>query len=746
MARRGPIQLLNSLARLTMSNPASNNDVGFEFRPDVFCKQAAADLNLSVGQVEGTVRLLDEGNTIPFIARYRKEVTKDLDERQLRAIEDMLARAKDLAARKNTILKTISEQGKLDATLRALIEMCTDPRKLEDIYLPYKPKKRTRAAIARERGLQPLADILFNQQRLTSGRAELLRKFISADKDVADEKAAIQGACDIVAEQWAENATNRQWMVEKAQSGEIVCAAKKGKKEEGSKFENYFDCREKISRMPAHRFLAMQRGEAEGVLRVSLAMDDDNNQRHLKNRLITNPQFEFKAELEAAIEDCYDRLLRPSAENTLLQTLKEKADKEAVDVFAKNLRDLLMAPPAGAQVTIGIDPGFRTGCKVAVVDATGRFLCNETIYPTPPRSDIEQAAATLLKLIQKYQVTLLAIGNGTASRETEKFVTDVIRQHKLNVTKVMVNESGASIYSASETAIAEYPDLDVTVRGAISIAHRLQDPLSELVKIDAQSIGVGQYQHDVDQTMLKKALDREVESCVNSVGVDANTASPALLSYVAGIGAVLAKRIVSFRDEHGAFKSRDELLKVPRLGQKAYQQAAGFLRIRGGSQPLDNSAVHPEQYPLVRRMAQKLGADAKTLVGNNQLVSQLKATEFVSPDAGEFTVRDVIDELARPGRDPRHEFQVATFSEGISEIGDLEVGMILEGVITNVTKFGAFVDVGVHQDGLIHISQLADHFVRDPAEEVSVGEIVKVRVVQVEPERKRIALSRRLDE
>jgi uncharacterized protein len=729
-----------------MSNPASNNDVGFEFRPDVFCKQAAADLNLSVGQVEGTVRLLDEGNTIPFIARYRKEVTKGLDERQLRAIEDMLARAKDLAARKNTILKTISEQGKLDATLRALIEMCTDPRKLEDIYLPYKPKKRTRAAIARERGLQPLADILFNQQRLTSGRAELLRKFISEDKDVADEKAAIQGACDIVAEQWAENATNRQWMVEKAQSGEIVCAAKKGKKEEGSKFENYFDCREKISRMPAHRFLAMQRGEAEGVLRVSMAMDDDNNQRHLKNRLITNPQFEFKAELEAAIEDCYDRLLRPSAENTLLQTLKEKADKEAVDVFAKNLRDLLMAPPAGAQVTIGIDPGFRTGCKVAVVDATGRFLCNETIYPTPPRSDIEQAAATLLKLIQKHQVTLLAIGNGTASRETEKFVTDVIRQHKLNVTKVMVNESGASIYSASETAIAEYPDLDVTVRGAISIAHRLQDPLSELVKIDAQSIGVGQYQHDVDQTMLKKALDREVESCVNSVGVDANTASPALLSYVAGIGAVLAKRIVSFRDEHGAFKSRDELLKVPRLGQKAYQQAAGFLRIRGGSQPLDNSAVHPEQYPLVRRMAQKLGADAKTLVGNNQLVSQLKATEFVSPDAGEFTVRDVIDELARPGRDPRHEFQVATFSEGISEIGDLEVGMILEGVITNVTKFGAFVDVGVHQDGLIHISQLADHFVRDPAEEVSVGEIVKVRVVQVEPERKRIALSRRLDE
>ena len=729
-----------------MTTPAPNTEVGFEFRLDVFCKQAAAELNLSIGQVEGTVRLLDEGNTIPFIARYRKEFTKGLDERQLRAIEDLLARAKDLAARKNTILKTISEQGKLDSALRSQIEMCMDPRTLEDIYLPYKPKKRTRAAIARERGLQPLADLLFSQQRLTSGRSELLRKFVSSEKDVPDEKAAIQGACDIIAEQWAENATNRQWMLEKAKTGEIVCVAKKGKKEEGSKFENYFDCREKISRMAGHRFLAMQRGEAEGVLRISMAMDDETNQRHLKNRLITNPQFEFKAELESAADDCYDRLLRPSAENTLLQSLKEKADKEAVEVFAKNLRDLLMAPPAGAQVTIGIDPGFRTGCKVAVVDATGRFICNETIYPTPPRSDIEHAGATLLKLIRQHQVTLLAIGNGTASRETDKFVSDLLRQHKLNVTKVMVNESGASIYSASETAIAEYPDLDVTVRGAISIAHRLQDPLSELVKIDAQSIGVGQYQHDVDQTMLKKTLDREVESCVNSVGVDANTASPALLSYVAGIGAVLAKRIVSFRDEHGAFKSRDELLKVPRLGQKAYQQAAGFLRIRGGSQPLDDSAVHPEQYPLVRRMAQKLGADAKSLVGNSQLVSQLKVAEFVTPDAGEFTVRDVLDELARPGRDPRHEFQVATFSDSISEIGDLEVGMILEGVVTNVTKFGAFVDIGVHQDGLIHISQLADHFVRDPAEEVSVGEIVKVRVVQVEPERKRIALSRRLEE
>jgi uncharacterized protein len=726
-----------------MNKPAISSESGFEFQLQDFCQRAAAELNLSVEQVEGTVRLLEEGNTIPFIARYRKEVTRNLDERQLRAIEDLLSRAKDMASRKNTILKTIAEQGKLTDALRLQIVTCQDSRVLEDLYLPYKPKKRTRAAIARERGLQPLADLLFSQQRLPGSRSAVVGKFVNPGKDVPDERAAIQGACDIVAESWAENVTNRQWMLEQAQKGELVSSVRKGKAEEGSKFENYFDCHERVSRMPAHRFLAMQRGEAEGILRIGMAMDDETNQRQMKNRLITNPGFEFRDELEATVVDCYDRLLRPAAENAILQSLKEKADKEAVDVFAKNLRDLLMASPAGPQVTIGIDPGFRTGCKVAVVDETGRFLCNETIYPTPPRSDVEHAGATLLRLIKQHNATLISIGNGTASRETDKFVSDLIRQHNLKVTKVMVNEAGASIYSASETAIAEYPDLDVTVRGAISIAHRLQDPLSELVKIDAQSIGVGQYQHDVDQSLLKKALDREVESCVNSVGVDANTASPALLSYVAGIGAVLAKRIVSFRDEHGAFKSRDELLKVPRLGQKAYQQAAGFLRIRNGSQPLDNSAVHPEQYPLVQRMAKKLGTDAKTLVGNSQLVSQLKTGEFVSTDAGEFTVRDVIAELARPGRDPRSEFKVAQFSDTIQEIDDLEVGMVLEGVVTNVTKFGAFVDIGVHQDGLIHISQLANHFVRDPSEEVAVGEIVKVTVLEVDSARRRIALSRK---
>lgn len=727
----------------TMDSQDPQTQNGFEFNVADFCRQSAKDLSVSISQVEGAVKLLDDGNTIPFIARYRKEATRGLDERQLRSIEDQLARARDLASRKNTILKTIAEQGQLTAELQSQIEQCADSRVLEDLYLPFRPKKRTRAAMARERGLQPLADILLGQQRLTANRQTLLMPFIDPAKDVADDAAALRGACDIVAETWAETAANREWMLQQVLKGELVTSVRKGKAEEGSKFENYFDCRERISRMPAHRFLAMQRGEAEGILRLSLSIDDETNQRQLKSRVISNPIFEFRSELESATDDCYKRLLRPAAESTMLHSLKEKADAEAIQVFAKNMRDLLMAAPAGPQVTIGIDPGFRTGCKVAVVDETGQFLTNDTIYPTPPREDRQQAAATLLRLIKTYKATLISIGNGTASRETDRFVTELIRENGLKITKVVVNEAGASVYSASETAIDEYPDLDVTVRGAISIAHRLQDPLSELVKIDPQSIGVGQYQHDVDQSMLKKALDREVESCVNSVGVDANSASPSLLAYVSGIGAVLAKRIVAFRNENGAFRSRSDLLKVPRFGQKAFLQAAGFLRIRDGIQPLDNSAVHPEQYQLVSRMAETLKTDVRSLIGQEKLVAQLNATDLVSEDAGEFTVRDVLQELVRPGRDPRSEFKVATFSDSIQELTDLAPGMIVEGVVTNVTKFGAFVDIGVHQDGLIHISQLADQFVRDPAEIVSVGDIVKVSVVEVDISRRRIALSRK---
>ncbi len=708
-----------------------------------FCRSLATEMKLQGQQIENTVQLLEEGNTIPFIARYRKEVTRGLDETQLRAIEDGLAKARELADRKHTILKTIAEQGLLADALRRQIMECTDRRLLEDLYLPFKPKKRTRASIARERGLQPLADILLSQQKLPKSKAELLRSFISESKDVPDEQAALQGACDIVAETWSEDAGARQLLIEQAERAELVSAVKRGKAEEGSKFESYFDCRERISKMPSHRFLAMQRGVDEGVLKLELAMDDDAVTSRLRARFIRNPAFEFREMLESTVSDCYQRLLHPATQSATLQKLKEKADREAIEVFARNLRELLLAAPAGPQVTIGLDPGFRTGCKVAVVDETGKFLKSDAIYPTPPRNDVEQAGKTLLNLIRQYGATLIAIGNGTASRETDKFVTDLIRQHDLQVTKVMVSEAGASVYSASEAAVEEYPDLDVTVRGAISIAHRLQDPLAELVKINPQSIGVGQYQHDVDQSLLQKALDREVQSCVNSVGVDLNMASPSLLAYVAGIGNTLARKIVDYRNQNGRFQTREQLLKVPRLGQKAFQQAAGFLRIRNGQQPLDNSAVHPEQYPLVKVMATRLQVPVTSLVGNESLVKQLSPADFLQTGVGEFTVRDVIAELARPGRDPRSQFKAVTFSDTVHDMADLSPGMKLEGVVTNVTRFGAFVDIGVHQDGLIHISQLADRFIQDPSEEVAVGDIVKVTVLEVDAARKRISLSRK---
>lgn len=731
---------------MTSSDPSHTSGIPeFVFDAARFAVVSATELQVTPAQVEGALRLLEDGNTIPFIARYRKEATRGLDERQLRAIEDQLQRSRDLAARKNTVLRTIAEQGRLTAELQSMIFGSPDLKHLEELYLPYKPRRKTRAAIARERGLQPLADVLLSQKGTGRSRRELLAGFVNSEKDVPDEDVALRGACDIIAEVWSDDAINRKLVLERVQQGELVSVVKKGKSEteEGARFTNYFDCRERVAGMPSHRFLAMQRGEAEGILRLSMQANDDACVGALSRRLITASGFEFRRELEETVTDCYGRLLRPAAESTVMQELRERADREAVEVFARNLRDLLMAAPAGPQVTIGIDPGFRTGCKLAVVDATGRFVTSETIYPTPPREDLQQAESVLVRLMRTHAVSLIAIGNGTASRETEKFVADVLRRNDLKATKVMVNESGASVYSASETAIEEYPDLDVTIRGAISIAHRLQDPLAELVKIDARSIGVGQYQHDVDQALLKKTLEREVESCVNAVGVDLNTASASLLSYVAGIGPVLAKKITGWRDDHGAFVSRKELLKVPRLGQKAFQQAAGFLRIRAGSEPLDNSAVHPEQYSLVHRMAKVLKTEATQLIGNESIVSQLKAVEFVGDEAGEFTVRDVLSELARPGRDPRSEFQTARFLENVSELEHLIPGMVLEGVVTNVTKFGAFVDVGVHQDGLVHISQLADHFVRDPSEVVAVGQIVKVTVLEVDTARRRISLSRR---
>ena len=703
----------------------------------------AAVLGVKPRQVERTIQLLDDGNTLPFIARYRKEVTEGLDEIQLRVIEDSLAKARELADRRKTVLKTIEEQGLLTPELKSRILNCDDRQLLEDIYLPYKPKRKTRATAARERGLQPLADILLKQRHQNEPATTILQRFVNPAKDVETADAALAGACDIVAETWSEDVELRQWMTERAQRGQFVSSVKRGKKEDGSKFESYFEHNERVDRMPSHRFLAMKRGEAEGFLRLSIDPDEEYVMPRLEQRLIRNPDFAFAEALKNTVADCYKRLLQPAAESSLMQQLKQRADEEAIGVFASNMRELLMAPPAGPHVTMGIDPGFRTGCKVAIVDETGRFLKYATIFPTPPRSEVAVAAKTVLDLIRQYEVKFVAIGNGTASRETDAFVSQLIKDNNLAVTRVVVSESGASVYSASELASAEYPDHDLTIRGAISIAHRLQDPLAELVKLDPRAVGVGQYQHDVNQTQLKQSLDREVESCVNSVGVDLNMASASLLSHVAGIGKTIAQNIVKYRDEKGRFKNRKELMKVPKLGAKSFEQAAGFLRIRDGVEPLDNSAVHPESYAVVSKIAAKLGVPMHQLVGNQTLLSGLKAADFIAEDAGEFTVRDIIDELASPGRDPRSEFKAVKFDDNVQEVSDLAPGMRLEGVVTNVTHFGAFVDIGVHQDGLIHISQLADHFVKDPTQEVSVGDIVKVTVMEIDEQRKRISLSRK---
>ena len=713
---------------------------------DKISKQLASDLGIPEKQVLAAIDLLAAGNTIPFIARYRKEVTKSLDEISLRAIEDGFEKANALAARKTTILKTIDQQGSLTDVLKKQIEDCTDLSTLEAIYLPYKPKRRTRATIAREKGLQPLADLLLKQERIGQPKTTVLKKYVDPSKDVPDTEAALSGALDIVAEHWADVAETRTWLVDQAMKfGRVVSKVKRGKKtaEGADRFEQYFERDESVSRIPSHRLLAMLRGSSEGILNVGLKLDDSREISELRRRMVRNRQFEFFSELTNCVGDCFTRLLMPATESTVLQMLKEKADDEAINVFGKNLNELLMAAPAGPRVTIGIDPGFRTGCKVAVVDGTGQFLANTTIFPTPPKSDVKAAADSLLKLIKQHGAVLIAIGNGTASRETDAFVGKLIADNKLNVTKVMVSESGASIYSASDIAVKEFPDLDITVRGAISIARRLQDPLAELVKSDPKSIGVGQYQHDVNQKKLKKCLDRIVESCVNKVGVDLNMASAPLLSYVAGIGPKIAENIVDYRNEHGKFEDRKQLTSVAKLGKKAFEQAAGFLRINDGKQPLDNSAVHPESYAVVNRMAKELSTDLKSIVGNAGLTQKLNAADFVDDQFGMPTIEDIISELAKPGRDPRSEFRVVKFNDAVNEVKDLKENMVLEGVVTNVTHFGAFVDIGVHQDGLVHVSQLSNEFVSDPNEVVSVGDVVKVKVLEIDESRKRISLTRK---
>lgn len=712
-----------------------------EFNLDDVAAKIASGHALKISSVTSALRLLEEGNTLPFIARYRKEATAGLTETQLRMVQDQLERHKELISRKSTILATIQQQGALTDTLKQKILACDQKSVLEDIYLPFKPKRRTKATIAKEAGLQPLADLMLAQTRQGKTRTAILKPFIDIEKGVPDGEAAIEGAGHIVAETWVEDPELRRWFLEESVSGKVWSKVKRGKKEDGRKFENYFDFTEPIKRMASHRFLAIKRGENEGFLRVCLTLDDAYFIRQLKRRLITERNFELHEDLVTILESSFKTHFLPTATQFHLAALKEKSDQEAVGVFAKNMRELLMAPPAGKRTTIGLDPGFRTGCKVAVVDATGKFLETKTIFPTAPKNDIDGASKILLTLIKKHDVELIAIGNGTASRETDSFVNALIKQRKLDVTKVIVNESGASIYSASPLAVDEYPDLDVTVRGAISIAHRLQDPLAELVKIDAKSIGVGQYQHDVNQTLLQKTLDREVESCVNSVGVELNTASASLLSYVAGIGPKLADSIVKYRDEAGAFRNRTELLKVSKLGKKAFTQAAGFLRISDGSMVLDRSAVHPESYYVVEKMAASLGLEVEQMMANPAVVGTLDAQNFVDKKFGEPTIRDIINELIKPGRDPRKKFEAVVFDESVNKISDLKQGMILQGQVTNVTNFGAFVDVGVHQDGLVHVSQLANQFVANPADVVTVGDVIRVKVMEVDDARKRIGLS-----
>ena len=715
-----------------------------EFDLAAAIRTLARALSVAERQVQAAVELLDAGNTIPFIARYRKEATRGLDEIALRAIEDAIEKARELFSRKLTVLKTIQEQGLLTDALRRQIAACEELQTLEAIYLPFKPKRRTRATIARERGLQGLADLLIAQRTLGQSQREILTRYVRPEAEVPNEEAALQGALDIVVEHWSENSDARIWLAKQAlDQGRITSHVKRGKKDEAEKFEMYVDHQESVARVPSHRFLAMKRGEAEGILRVGIEVESERIVGQLRTRFVRNPQFEFYRELSGAVEDCFERLLMPATESTVMQILKERADEEAIAVFARNLRELLLAPPAGPKVTLGIDPGFRTGCKLAVVDGTGKYLAHATIYPTPPTSEFEAASKTLLELISKHKIEMIAIGNGTASRETDAFVTEFLRKNALKLGKVIVSESGASIYSASELAAREYPSLDVTVRGAISIAHRLQDPLAELVKSDPKSIGVGQYQHDVNQVLLRKSLEREVESCVNSVGVDLNTASVSLLSHVSGIGPKLAENIVRARDDSGRFSNRQQLTKVPKLGAKAFQQSAGFLRIRDGDQPLDNSGVHPESYRIVERMAKTLKVPTAALVGNAALSQKLAPEEFVEEQFGLPTIVDIVQELAKPGRDPRSEFRAVQFSDEVQAIEDLKTGMILEGVITNVTHFGAFVDLGVHHDALIHVSQLSHEFVKNPSEVVAVGNVVKVKVLEVDLPRKRISVTRK---
>ena len=713
----------------------------------------AQELNVRDSQILAAIQLLDDGNTIPFIARYRKEATGGLDDTQLRHFETRLIYLRELEDRRQTILKSIDEQGKLTDELRDKIQATQSKTELEDLYLPFKPKRRTKGQIAIEAGLEPLADLLWNEPKTVPETTAL--DYVNAEKGVADIKAALDGARYILMERFAEDAgllaKVRDYLSKNAL---IVSKVIESKEAEGAKFQDYFDHQELLKNVPSHRALAMFRGRNEGILQLSLNADPEAEEGsrqsyceeiirdYLGVRFTGQPADKWR---EQVIAWTWKIKVALHLETELMATLREKAEDEAIDVFARNLTALLMAAPAGAKNTMGLDPGLRTGVKVAVVDNTGKLLATDTIYPHT--GQMERAMLSIFQLIKQHNVELIAIGNGTASRETERFAKDVIKEIKEHKPQtVVVSEAGASVYSASELAAQEFPDLDVSLRGAVSIARRLQDPLAELVKIEPKAIGVGQYQHDVNQSQLARKLDAVVEDCVNAVGVDLNTASVPLLARVAGMTKTIAQNIVAYRDENGRFDSREQLKKVPRLGPKAFEQCAGFMRIAAGNNPLDASGVHPEAYPVVEKILQATEQSIQDLMGNAGLVRQLDAKQFTDEQFGLPTVQDIFKELEKPGRDPRGEFKTATFAEGVEEITDLKAGMILEGTVTNVTNFGAFVDIGVHQDGLVHISSLSDKFVEDPHQVVKTGDVVKVKVLEVDVARRRIALTMRLDE
>jgi len=709
------------------------------FSPEVLLA-ISKEVGAPVARVEATIKLFEDGATTPFIARYRKEATGNLDEVKIRDIENNRQYYSDLEARRNTILNSIEKQGKLTDELKAKLLACYSKSELEDLYLPYKPKRKTKAAIAIERGLEPLADYLWEQGG-EQPAGEFAERFINLEREILTIESAIEGALHIIAERIAENPDFRKQLRGLMMSEGVVRAkVVPGKEGEKTKYEMYYSFEETVAKIPSHRMLAIRRGAREGILGFSIDVDNAKFIGGLLPQIIRDGQSRFAPFLENAARDAYERLLLPSIQNEVRSILREQAESEAIRVFEENLRTLLLAPPAGHISVIGIDPGQRTGCKIAVVDETGKFLENQTIYLTEPKLDLEGAEKVVLDLVQKHNVRGIAIGNGTGSREAETFVRSVVEKNKLPLFVVVVSEAGASIYSASKRAREEFPKLDVTVRGAISIARRLQDPLAELVKTDPKSIGVGQYQHDVDQKKLKRSLAATVESSVNRVGVELNSASIDLLKYVSGIGDKLAQNVVSYRDQHGLFRSRAKLLEIEGFGDKTFEQAAGFLRIKDGENPLDRTAVHPESYPLVERMAASLGVSVQEIIENPSRISAIDFKTFEG-EAGKYTVSDIREELLKPGRDPRDKFVVAKFREDVKDIADLKDGMELEGTVTNVTNFGAFVDLGVHQDGLVHISELSHNYVQDARQAVKVGDIVKVKVIGVDGSMKRISLS-----